>query len=163
MSTTEATLAPEARAPQSARTAQNGTSHHGSSHNGTSHNGSSQHAAAQTRTERRWVDVCAYADIIPERGVCAMVGGTQVAVFRTFDGDLYALSNLDPFSGAHVLSRGILGTRDGVPTVASPMYKQVFDLRTGVCLDDPRVALPAYGVRRAGGRVEVAVPDEHRR
>ncbi|OLT24889.1 nitrite reductase small subunit [Actinomadura sp. CNU-125] len=107
--------------------------------------------------------MCAYADLIPERGACAMIGGTQVALFRTFDGDLYALSNLDPFSGAHVLSRGILGTRDGVPTVASPMYKQVFDLRTGVCLDDPRVALPAYGVRRAGGRVEVAVPDERRR
>ncbi|MFV2174772.1 nitrite reductase small subunit NirD [Actinomadura sp. LOL_016] len=133
MSTTEATLAPEARAPQS------------------------------VRPDLRWSDVCAYTDLIPERGVCAMIGGTQVALFRTFDGDLYALSNLDPFSGAHVLSRGILGTRDGVPTVASPMYKQVFDLRTGVCLDDPRVALPAFGVRRAGGRVEVAVPDEHRR
>ncbi|GGV31515.1 nitrite reductase small subunit [Actinomadura cremea] len=133
MSTTEATLAPEARAPQS------------------------------VRSDLRWSDVCAYTDLIPERGVCAMIGGTQVALFRTFDGDLYALSNLDPFSGAHVLSRGILGTRDGVPTVASPMYKQVFDLRTGVCLDDPRVALPAFGVRRAGGRVEVAVPDEHRR
>ncbi|MBE1536451.1 nitrite reductase small subunit NirD [Actinomadura algeriensis] len=143
MSTTEATLAPEARAPQPVRP--------------------DQRRRERRHPEQGWSDVCAYADLIPERGVCAMIGGTQVAVFRTFDGDLYALSNLDPFSGAHVLSRGILGTRDGVPTVASPMYKQVFDLRTGVCLDDPRVALPAYGVRRAGGRVEVAVPDERRR
>ncbi|TDD31354.1 nitrite reductase small subunit NirD [Actinomadura sp. KC06] len=111
----------------------------------------------------RWSDVCSYASLTPERGVCAMLGGTQVAIFRTFDGALYALSNLDPFSGAHVLSRGILGTRNGAPTVASPMYKQVFDLRTGACLDDPRVALPAFPVRRAGDRVEVALTDEHRR
>lgn len=110
----------------------------------------------------RWFDICSYAELTPERGACAMVAGTQVAVFRTFDGALYALSNLDPFSGAHVVSRGILGTRGGVPTVASPMYKQVFDLRTGACLDDPRVALPAFPVRRAGDRVEVALPDEHR-
>ncbi|WP_396448503.1 nitrite reductase small subunit NirD [Actinomadura sp.] len=110
----------------------------------------------------RWFHICSYADLIPERGVCAMVDGTQVAVFRVFDGGLHALSNLDPFSGAYVLSRGILGTRNGTPTIASPMYKQVFDLRTGVCLDDPRVALPVFPVRRAGDRVEVALTDEHR-
>ncbi|MEV3926127.1 nitrite reductase small subunit NirD [Actinomadura coerulea] len=114
------------------------------------------------RPAARWFDICSYAGLTPERGACAMVEGTQVAIFRTFDGRLYALSNLDPFSGAHVLSRGILGTRDEAPTVASPMYKQVFDLRTGACLDDPRVALPTFPVRRSGDRVEVALTDEHR-
>jgi nitrite reductase (NADH) small subunit len=68
----------------------------------------------------------------------------------------------DPFSGAYVLARGILGTRGGTPTVASPMYKQVFDLRSGQCLDDPAQAVPTYPVRRtgngAGDRVEVALP-----
>jgi nitrite reductase (NADH) small subunit len=107
----------------------------------------------------RWYDVCRYDDLMPERGACAMVEGVQVAVFRTFDGDLYAVSNLDPFSGACVMSRGIVGTRGGAPTVASPMLKQVFDLRTGSCLDDPQVALPTFAVRRvaATGRVEVAL------
>ncbi|WP_395105730.1 nitrite reductase small subunit NirD [Actinomadura sp. SCN-SB] len=107
----------------------------------------------------RWHDICAYDDLLPERGVCAMVEGVQVAVFRVFDGGLFALSNLDPFSGAQVMSRGILGTRGGAPTVASPMFKQVFDLRSGVCLDDPRVALPTFAVRRvpSTGRVEVAL------
>jgi nitrite reductase (NADH) small subunit len=102
--------------------------------------------------------VCGYTDLIPERGVAALVGRHQVAVFRTFDGELYALSNRDPFSGAYVLARGILGTRGGVPTVASPMYKQVFDLRTGRCLDDQRHVVAAFRIRRTGaGRVEVAV------
>jgi NAD(P)H-dependent nitrite reductase small subunit len=85
-----------------------------------------------------------------------------ILIFRTFDGDLYALSNHDPFSGANVLARGILGTRGGTPTVASPMYKQVFDLRSGQCLDDPAQAVPTYPVRRtgngAGDRMEVALP-----
>ncbi|KAB2339470.1 nitrite reductase small subunit NirD [Actinomadura rudentiformis] len=112
----------------------------------------------------RWVDVCSYPDLIPERGVCAMVGGLQVAVFRTFEGELFAVSNFDPFSNAYVISRGILGSRAGAPTVASPMFKDVFDLRTGVCLADPEVALPTFPIRRnpVGDRVEVALPDEYR-
>jgi nitrite reductase (NADH) small subunit len=28
-----------------------------------------------------------------------------------------------------------VGTRDDAPTIASPLHKQVFDLRTGLCLD----------------------------
>jgi nitrite reductase (NADH) small subunit len=105
-----------------------------------------------------WVDVCDYDDLIPERGAAALVHGRQVAIFRTYDGDLYALCHRDPFSGAYVLARGILGTRGGVPTVASPMYKQVFDLRTGRCLDDPARVVPAFRIRRTpAGRVQVAV------
>lgn len=111
----------------------------------------------QTRTDT-WTDVCDFGDLMPERGACALVDGVQVAIFRTFDGELYALSNLDPFSGAFVLARGILGTRGGAPTVASPMFKQVFDLRTGRCLDDPQVTVPTFSVRRnSAGRVEVSL------
>jgi nitrite reductase (NADH) small subunit len=105
-----------------------------------------------------WHDVCALGDIVPRTGVCALLGGKQVAVFRMGAGDeLYALSNFDPFSKAFVLSRGILGDRGGVPKVASPVYKQSFDLRTGACLDDPGVSVRAYPVRARAGRVEVFV------
>lgn len=113
-------------------------------------------------TTTRWVEVCGYTDLLPERGACALVGEHQVAIFRTFDGELFAVQNYDPFSGAYVMARGILGTRGGVPTVASPMFKQVFDLRTGQCLDDPQVSLRTYEIRSApalqGDRVEVALP-----
>lgn len=105
-----------------------------------------------------WLDVCGYDDLTPERGACALVEGAQVAIFRGFGGELFALSNYDPFSGAYVLARGILGTRGGIPTVASPMYKQVFDLSTGRCLDDPEVVVPTFPIRRAGERIEVALP-----
>ena len=104
-----------------------------------------------------WQSVCGYDALLPERGVCALVHGTPVAIFRTFDGTLHAVGNVDPFSGASVLSRGIVGTRDDVPTVASPVFKQVFDLTSGQCLDDPAVTIEVYSVRRSGDDVEVSL------
>lgn len=104
----------------------------------------------------RWTEICDRADLLPDRGECAIVGGHQIAVFRTGDERLFALSNRDPYSGAYVLARGIVGSRGGLPTVASPMYKQVFDLTTGRCLDDAGVSVPTYPIRLNGERVEVA-------
>jgi nitrite reductase (NADH) small subunit len=102
-----------------------------------------------------WTAVCRYHDLQPERGVAALIGRVQVALFRTFDGTVYAIGNQDPFTGAYVLSRGIVGSRGEIPTVASPLHKQVFDLRTGTCLDDGTAAAGAYDVRVCGGLVEV--------
>ncbi|HEX2300193.1 MAG TPA: nitrite reductase small subunit NirD [Pseudonocardiaceae bacterium] len=84
-----------------------------------------------------------------------MIGAQPVALFRTHDGTLYALSNVDPFSHASVLSRGIVGDRGGRATVASPVYKQVFELATGVCLDDPTISVQTFAVRVVDGIVEV--------
>jgi len=81
------------------------------------------------------IQVCALADLVPERGAAAFVGGEQVAVFRLLDDTVRVVSQRDPFSGANVMSRGIVGTRQGEPTVAAPMYKQVFSLNTGRCLE----------------------------
>ena len=103
-----------------------------------------------------WTAVCRYDDLLPERGVAALIGAGQVALFRTFDGSLYAIGNQDPFTGACVLSRGIVGTRGDVPTVASPLLKQVFDLRTGNCLDDETASVPVFAVRERAGQVEVS-------
>ena len=108
---------------------------------------------------RVWIDVCAWDELLPDRGVCALVGDHQVAVFRVSPhDDVYAISNYDPFGEAFVLSRGIVGSRDDVPKVASPMYKQSFDLATGRCLDDPDVAVATFEVRVVDGRVQVALP-----
>ncbi len=107
---------------------------------------------------RVWTPVCPLAAVLPDRGVAALLdGGAQVAVFRTGDA-VYALSNVDPFSGAAVLSRGLVGEVDGVPVVASPMHKQRFDLRTGSCVDDAAVSVPAYPVRVAAGTILVGRP-----
>ena len=103
-----------------------------------------------------WVDVCGLEDIVPQTGVCVLVGRRQIAVVRVGEGaDVYAIDNFDPFSKAFVLSRGIVGDKGGVPKIASPIYKQSFDLRTGQCLDDATVRLPVYEARVRDGRVEV--------
>ncbi len=91
--------------------------------------------AAATATRAAWLDVCDVEDLEVERGRAALIGEAQLALFLLHDGRVHAVSNVDPYSGAAVMSRGIVGTREGIPTVASPMFKQVFDLRTGLCLD----------------------------
>lgn len=105
-----------------------------------------------------WIDVCPISAIAPNTGVCALVEGKQVAIFRLgYGSDVYAISNYDPFSKAYVLSRGIVGDRNGVPKVASPIYKQNFSLLTGQCLDDETVKLPTFEVRVVEDRVQVAL------
>ncbi|NHW87781.1 nitrite reductase (NAD(P)H) small subunit, partial [Escherichia coli] len=70
------------------------------------------------------------------------------------------IDNLDPVSGAYVLSRGIVGSRGEVPTVASPLHKQVYDLRTGDCLDLPGVCVARHQARCHNGMVEVRLRQE---
>ncbi|MBE7325412.1 nitrite reductase small subunit NirD [Nocardioides sp. Y6] len=98
---------------------------------------------------------CRFDQVPVEGGVTALVGGRAVAIFRTFDGDVHATCNYDPWSHASVMSRGIVGSRGDVPFVASPMHKQAFDLRNGQCLDDETVRLPVFDVHVVDGVVWV--------
>ncbi len=98
-----------------------------------------------------WTDVCTLDRLWVDRGAAALVDGEQVAIFRLAGGEVMAVGHRDPFTGANVIARGLVGSRDDIPTVASPLHKQVFDLRTGRCLDDPEVSL---------GRWDVQVVDE---
>ena len=108
--------------------------------------------------QRTWTRVCRVDAVSADRGVAALVGDTQVALFRLSASDeVHALSNFDPFSRAFVLSRGIVGSRGDLVTVASPVYKQRFDLRTGACLDDEAVSIPVFPARVAEGWIEVSV------
>ncbi|WP_309069813.1 nitrite reductase (NAD(P)H) small subunit [Microbacterium sp.] len=130
---------------------------------------------------RGWVRVCRVTDLEVERGRAALLGGrTQIALFLLADGTVRAVSNYDPYGGAHVLSRGIVGTkslgntsqpsgntvlsdsahdasrdpdaREEIPTIASPLHKQAWDLRTGMVVEtqgrDPRdIAVLPVAVR----------------
>ena len=106
-----------------------------------------------------WHAICTIDRLTADRGVAALVDGDEVAVFLLSTGELFAVDNADPFSGAAVLARGLVGETAGVPFVASPVYKQRFDLRTGACLDavgkEP-VALLTYPVQVREGTVLVS-------
>lgn len=94
-----------------------------------------------------WVSICPYDEMIPGRGVAALLGNTQVAIFRDRQGALYAVGNYDPFCKAYVISRGLIGSHGDIPTVASPMYKHVFNLQNGAYLKDDSIRLPVFKVR----------------
>ena len=108
-------------------------------------------------TTNQWVTVCNVTDIEPNTGVCALINNEQVAIFRIGETEeIYAIGNYDPFSKAYVLSRGIIGDRNGILKVASPIYKQNFNLKTGECLDDESVSVPSYTVKIVDGSIQVS-------
>ncbi len=103
-----------------------------------------------------WKTICKKEDLTPNTGLCALLNGEQVAVFYSGKEDsLYAVSNFDPFGKANVLSRGLMGSAGEELFVASPLYKQKFNLKTGKCLDDDSVQIKTYAVRLEDGEVQL--------
>lgn len=110
-----------------------------------------------------WVAVAPVDRVPTERGVAALVGGEPVALFRIGD-EVLAIDHVEPFTGAPVLARGLVGSAGNdeeangadIVYVASPLHKQRFDLRTGACLDDPAVRVRRWPVAVRAGVVYVA-------
>ena len=102
-----------------------------------------------------WVFVCRLAQLLPHTGAAALIKGEPAAIFRFSDDSVFVIGNVDPFSGASVLSRGIVGDVDGVPVVASPIYKQHFRLNNGQCIEDDTVAVPSFRALVVDGAVFV--------
>ncbi|MFJ6566383.1 nitrite reductase small subunit NirD [Streptomyces sp. NPDC091292] len=104
--------------------------------------------SVQLLVDGAWITVCEPGALLPGRGVAVLLpDGEQAAVFRTRAGTVHAIDNRDPFTGARVLSRGLLGSTSGHPYVASPLLKQRFDLATGKCLDEEDVSVATYPTR----------------
>lgn len=117
------------------------------------------------------IEICPVEALSVDRGAAALLpDGTQIAVFRLEDGSVHAIQQLDPYSGVQLLSRGLVGShvvpgQDGaddrqVTTIASPMYKQVWDLDTGEVVDaggkDPQV-IDVYDAEVRDGALHVAL------
>ncbi len=115
--------------------------------------------AMDAQGDSEWTLACAYDRLLPCRGVAVLLpDDVQVALFRLDDGALHAVSNIDPFSGAAVMSRGLVGDRAGRACVQSPIKKQAFAFDDGVCLDDPEASVQVYRTRiTPDGYVQIAV------
>ena len=110
----------------------------------------------ETTANTTWTDICPQNDLTPNAGICAQFNEQQVAIFlckRT--NSLYAVSNFDPFGAANVLSRGIIGSTEDVTYVASPLYKQRFNLATGECLDSEVHQLKTFDIRVENEQVQL--------
>ncbi|QIQ20385.1 nitrite reductase small subunit NirD [Zophobihabitans entericus] len=104
----------------------------------------------------QWVTVCQLDDIVPQTGVCALVDDKHIAIFRPrSDDQLYAISNIDPFAQASVLSRGLIAEHQNELWVASPLKKQRFRLKDGYCLEDQSHSVTSYEVRVENGSVQI--------
>jgi nitrite reductase (NADH) small subunit len=112
-------------------------------------------------TTTSWTNVCPVDDILPDTGVCALVEGRHVAVFRVKSANqsdrFFAIDNVDPKSGASVLARGLVGSLGDRIVVASPLYKQHIDLQSGECIEQPELSVSAHAVRTEGGLVQVSL------
>ncbi len=110
--------------------------------------------------EKQWITICELNDILPTMGRGALLDGKQIAIFRVINTagieTLYAIDNFCPFSKVNTLSRGITGSLNGKTVVASPLYKQHFDLSTGICLEDESVKVNTYSVRLNGTTIQLA-------
>ena len=105
----------------------------------------------------QWIDVCSVDDLVADAGICAWVGQRQIAIFSLPKiNRVFAVDNLDPFSGAQVLSRGMVGDLGGIPMIASPMYKQHFNLETGQCFEDQTLKIAVYPLRIHQSRIEIS-------
>lgn len=115
-------------------------------------------ATTPTDDAPRWTAVCTPEDILPDTGVCALVEGVHVAIFHVAAKQAFlAIDNVDPKSRASVLSRGLVGNLGDRIVVASPLYKNHFDLYSGECLEAPEHSVRAHAVRVHEGRVQVAL------
>lgn len=116
-------------------------------------------ALAETpERQAQWVEVCSKSDLVPNSGICALINQQQVALLysRRLD-EVFAISNYDPIGKANVLSRGIIGSLGDSIVVASPLYKQHYDLRTGECLENPDKKVSVYPVRVNDDKVEIQI------
>ncbi|ORU92393.1 MAG: nitrite reductase small subunit [Cycloclasticus sp. symbiont of Poecilosclerida sp. N] len=105
-----------------------------------------------------WHDICAISDIPKNAGIAALVNGQQIAIFSIGkQPQVFAIDNHDPFSKANVLARGITGNINDALVVASPIYKQHFNLATGQCIEDESVCVDSYAVRIDNNRVFIGL------
>lgn len=116
-------------------------------------------SSEQALKHDQWEVVCTLDDLIPDSGICALVKGEQIAIFYLPNEipSLYAVSNWDPIGEANVMSRSIVGSIGDELVIASPLYKQHFNLTTGQCLEQPEQSLQNYSIRLEGDAVEINI------
>ena len=102
------------------------------------------------------VALCRLKHVPTDRGAAYHVAGEAVALFRSGD-RVFAVEDWNPYTG-----RAIAGGRVSLvgrsPVVVSPMYRLVFDLRTGACLNAvglPQQRLRTFDVELVGDIVHV--------
>lgn len=105
-----------------------------------------------------WIYACSAEDVPENGGVCLKFGDKQIALFNfTACKQWFAVQNLCPHKNQMVLSRGILGDKDGEPKVACPFHKKTFSLISGSNLDGEDYKIETYPIKVVDGKIFVKI------
>ncbi len=103
-----------------------------------------------------WFKAAHVSDFPENGGACLKYKDMQIAVFNfSRRNEWYACQNLCPHRMQMVLSRGMIGSKDGEPKVACPFHKKAFSLRTGECLNSEACSITVFPVRIEDGFVHI--------
>ncbi|CAE8723394.1 unnamed protein product [Polarella glacialis] len=96
-------------------------------------------------------------------GLAVKHGSQELAVFylpaQSSSDHWLATQNLCPHKQARSISRGLTGElASGVLTLADPVYKTTYDLRSGAGIGNPNFNLSTFQTKMEDGRVLVKVP-----
>lgn len=95
-----------------------------------------------------WIDIAALEDVLRRGARTIRSHAGCVAVFRTFDDQVFALDDRCPHKGGP-LSDGIVHGH----AVTCPLHAWVFDLSTGLAQGADEGAVATYPARVEGGRI----------
>jgi len=96
--------------------------------------------------------LCAVGDLPPDGGVGEFSIGNRIFCVAKINGQVAVLDNECPHHGGP-LGQGML--EDG--KVVCPWHAYAFDLKTGGCTHQPKIAVKVYGVKIEGNDVLVAL------
>ncbi|CAK9036470.1 unnamed protein product [Durusdinium trenchii] len=99
----------------------------------------------------------------PNGGLSVKHGTQELAVFhlpkQAEEDQWLAAQNLCPHKQARSISRGLVGEQpNGTLTLADPIYKTTYDLRTGRGIGNPNFNLSTFKTKVEDGKVFVQVP-----
>ena len=108
----------------------------------------------------KWVNVGKAKDFPENGGACIKYKNKQIAVFNfTRESTWYACQNLCPHKLEMVLSRGMIGDKEGIPKVACPMHKKTFSLKDGNNLNGEDYKIAVYPVKIEAENVYIGFID----
>ena len=110
--------------------------------------------------EMKWIKTVAIKNIPKDDGVCFKYNNKQIAIF-SFNNKFYATQNLCPHDRRMVLSRGILGDKEGEPKIACPMHKRTFSLETGENFELDTGKIETYQTEVKKGFLYVRIPESY--
>jgi nitrite reductase (NADH) small subunit len=103
-----------------------------------------------------WFKAARVEDFPDNGGACVKYKDMQIAVFNfSRRKEWFACQNLCPHKMQMVLSRGMVGSTEGVPKVACPFHKRTFSLKTGECLNADECSIAVFPVRIEDGFVHI--------